>query len=59
MKKSENLWDISTSKGLSTNTMHSLIQSRETVPLNVFLHAAFLKIMLIQGKGQLSFIFAH
>jgi hypothetical protein len=39
LKKSENLRDICTrtSLGLSINTMHDPIQSRETVPLNHFL----------------------
>jgi hypothetical protein len=32
IKKSENLCDICTSWGLSINTMHGPIQSRETVP---------------------------
>ncbi len=34
IKKSENLRDICTSYGLSINTMHGPIQSRETVLLN-------------------------
>jgi hypothetical protein len=33
IEKSENLCDMYTSKCLCINTMHGLIQSRETVPL--------------------------
>jgi hypothetical protein len=36
IKKSENLRDTCTCKGLSINTMHVPIQSRETVPLRQF-----------------------
>ena len=34
IKKSENLRDTCACKGLSINTMHGPIQSRETVPLS-------------------------
>ncbi len=36
IKKSENLRDTCACQGLSINTMHGPIQSRETVPLKLF-----------------------
>jgi hypothetical protein len=49
IKKSENLCDTCACKGLSINTMHGPIQSRETVPLSSkilncfiqYIHAGF------------------
>jgi hypothetical protein len=37
IKKSENLRDTCTCKGLFINTIHGPIQSRETVPLKTFI----------------------
>jgi hypothetical protein len=41
IKKSENLRNICACKGLSINTMHSPIQSRETVPLSCTVQAVW------------------
>jgi hypothetical protein len=45
IKKSENLRDTCACTGLSINTMHGLIQSRETVPFYSFCIFIYFKIL--------------